>query len=119
MTVIEINIYFSNLLIIIEDHPVVLSHPLTPSFPVSNVSSVSTVYSLRPVFFFFLLVHITLPFFVHLLPISPYNFSHFFFSYLSYSFLRRINMFYFLNDTQKRKMMMLLKWRQEKMANAL
>ena len=31
MTVIENNIYFSNLLIIVEDHPVVLSHP-SPSF---------------------------------------------------------------------------------------
>ena len=31
-TVIENNIYFSNLLIIIEDHPVVLSHTLLPVF---------------------------------------------------------------------------------------
>ena len=39
MTVIENNIYFSNLLIIIEDHPVVLSHTLLPPFLILFTSS--------------------------------------------------------------------------------
>ena len=60
VTMIENNIYFSNLLIIFEDHPVVLSHPLSlihpmwPSFPSPSLYShlsPSPIVLLFPPFF--------------------------------------------------------------------
>ena len=75
MTVIENNIYFSNLLIIIEDHPVVLSHTLPslllylPSLPLYVFPSVPSFPSTH--LHLILIQHYRVNYHLHLIVSAP------------------------------------------------
>ena len=72
---IENNIYFSNLLIIIEDHPVVLSHTLSLPFPLSSFLALLHLFSFLLLNPAILLSDIVVPNLVNSPPPLPHSIS--------------------------------------------